>query len=597
MRILLITTSYNGLCQRAHIELEDQGHEVSITLSLSEDEMRMAVLLFQPDLIVCPFLKEKIPDDIWQGHRCIIIHPGIRGDRGPSSLDWAIIDNLSEWGVTALEAAAEMDAGDIWASHQFPMREASKASIYRREVTQAAMKAIGETVRKLGLADIAPQPLNYSDPTVCGRLRPAMKQESRNIDWTRDDTATIVRKIRAADSAPGVLDTLCGEDFHLYDAHIEDQLRGAQPKDIIAQRDDAICVATLDGALWISHLRRKGRGPIKLPAALLLGAHLNQVPHVPVTLMPENSLRTFREIWYEEANDIGYLHFDFHNGAMSTAQCRRLLESYARVAARPVKVLVLMGGTDFWSNGIHLNMIEAATNPAEESWHNINAINDLVLAIINTPSKLTVSAMWGSAGAGGAIMPLAADQVWARAGCVLNPHYKTMGLYGSEYWTYLLPKRVGPGVALELTESTLALGTRKAMRIGLIDRILPDAHPGYAMTVRAAAEALATRADYAELLAQKARARAHDERIKPLRLYRDAELQKMHAQFHDIHGAYHMLRHRFVHKLKPIETGRVLAKHRRFDATNFNELRQALGIGLPDMLQPVAAVEVSLEHA
>ena len=48
MRILLITTSYNGLCQRAHLELEELGHEVSISLSVSEDEMRLAVLLFQP---------------------------------------------------------------------------------------------------------------------------------------------------------------------------------------------------------------------------------------------------------------------------------------------------------------------------------------------------------------------------------------------------------------------------------------------------------------------------------------------------------------------------------------------------------------------
>jgi putative two-component system hydrogenase maturation factor HypX/HoxX len=324
---------------------------------------------------------------------------------------------------------------------------------------------------------------------------------------------------------------------------------------------------------------------------------LDQAAQVPLVLTLENSLRTFREIWYEEANDVGYLHFDFHNGAMSTAQCRRLLEAYARVAMRPVKVIVLMGGTDFWSNGIHLNMIEAAANPAEESWHNINAIDDLVLEIINTPSKLTVSALWGSAGAGGAIMPLAADQVWARAGCVLNPHYKTMGLYGSEYWTYLLPKRVGPGMALELTESTLPVGTRKAKRIGLIDRILPDDHSEYIMMVRVAAEALAAHDDYGRLLAEKARARAHDELIKPLRSYRAAELQKMHAQFHDLDSAYHMLRHRFVHKLKPVETGRCLAKHRRFDATNFNELRQTFGIWMPDMLRPAAILQESSEPA
>jgi putative two-component system protein, hydrogenase maturation factor HypX/HoxX len=42
------------------------------------------------------------------------MHPGIKGDRGPSSIDWAIMENSREWGVTALEADAETDAGDIW---------------------------------------------------------------------------------------------------------------------------------------------------------------------------------------------------------------------------------------------------------------------------------------------------------------------------------------------------------------------------------------------------------------------------------------------------------------------------------------------------
>ena len=48
--------------------------------------------------------------------------------------------------------------------------------------------------------------------------------------------------------------------------------------------------------------------------------------------------------------------------------------------AQPTSVLVLLGGSDFWSNGIHLNVIEAADSPADESWRNIQAIDDLAQA-------------------------------------------------------------------------------------------------------------------------------------------------------------------------------------------------------------------------
>jgi putative two-component system hydrogenase maturation factor HypX/HoxX len=115
-----------------------RGYEVSITLAISAEVMEHSVELFQPDLIICPFLKERVPETIWQKHLCIIIHPGIKGDRGSSSLDWAITNNLPEWGVNALEAADEMDAGDIWATGTFKMRNAAKASLYQHEITGTA---------------------------------------------------------------------------------------------------------------------------------------------------------------------------------------------------------------------------------------------------------------------------------------------------------------------------------------------------------------------------------------------------------------------------------------------------------------------------
>jgi len=98
MRILLIATAYNALTQRAHLELTLLGHNVSIELSLNDEIMREGIALFKPDLIICPFLKDRIPDDLWQNHTCIIIHPGIKGDRGASSMDWAMMDGVAEWG-------------------------------------------------------------------------------------------------------------------------------------------------------------------------------------------------------------------------------------------------------------------------------------------------------------------------------------------------------------------------------------------------------------------------------------------------------------------------------------------------------------------
>jgi putative two-component system hydrogenase maturation factor HypX/HoxX len=66
----------------------------------------------------------------------------------------------------------------------------------------------------------------------------------------------IVRTIRAADSAPGVLGTLLGKTCFLYGAHEEARLQGP-PGEVLARRDGAICIGTVDGAVWISHLKAK----------------------------------------------------------------------------------------------------------------------------------------------------------------------------------------------------------------------------------------------------------------------------------------------------------------------------------------------------
>ena len=179
------------------------------------------------------------------------------------------------------------------------------------------------------------------------------------------------------------------------------------------------------------------------------------MPDAPLPIDAPLDHRTFREIVYSEEDEIGYLSFDFYNGAMSTLQCYRLRDAYLHARARPTRVIVLLGGADFWSNGINLNAIEASADPGAESWRNINAINDLIFEILNTMSHLVVAGLRGNAGAGGAMLALAADHIYARSGIVLNPHYPRMGnLYGSEYWTYTLPRRVGGTRALELIPAT-----------------------------------------------------------------------------------------------------------------------------------------------
>jgi putative two-component system protein, hydrogenase maturation factor HypX/HoxX len=429
---LFLVSAHNSLSQLAWIALSERGHRVAVSVVDSPAGMEAAVAAYQPELVVCPFLKRMIPESIWGQYRCLVVHPGPVGDRGPSSLDWAVELGASEWGVTVLVADGEFDAGVVCAARSFGMRATGKSSLYRHEVRRGAIEALVEAVGAIASGAGARGSVPGRQGRG-GRARPLMSQAVRAIDWAADRSDVVVRKIRAGEGHPGVLDTVQGVEFHLFGAHRDARLRGA-PGEIIATRCGAVCRATVDGAVWITHLKRRetpGERFFKLPAtrALALADIALPAPEIAPPLdASAPASETYREIAYTEGEGVGYLRFAFYNGAMSTRQCRRLLEAYRYARSREqTRVIVLAGGEDFFSNGIHLNVIQAATNPALESWRNLNAIDDLVHEIILTDSHLVISALGADAAAGGVPLALAADLVLARNDVVLNPYYQHMG--------------------------------------------------------------------------------------------------------------------------------------------------------------------------
>ena len=585
MRILFLTSAHNSLSQRLLIELTGRGHAIRVCVVATSEEMIAAAAREAPELIMAPMLKIAIPKEVSSRHLCLIVHPGIKGDRGPSSIDWAIANDEKSWGVSILEAAPEFDAGPIWASHEFALDAGSpaKSRLYRGLVTEVAVRGVLEAISRIETGELKsgswkPEKLSDALSYARGCLRPPMKQADRAVDWTRDDTATIIRKVRAADSAPGVLSTMLGTNCFLYGAHQEDRIKGP-PGKVVARRDGAICIGTVDGAVWISHMKAKddpkahvgvchlaesGVGcdlcdaefcsvaGIKLPATQVLGSLLRGVPEASMPIDAPTDHHTFREIVYIEEGQVGYLSFDFYNGAMSTSQCYRLRDAFLQARSRPTRVIVLLGGPDFWSNGIHLNTIEASADPAEESWRNINAIDDLIYEMLNTMSHLVIAGLRGNAGAGGAMLALAADRVYAMSGVVLNPHYRSMGeLYGSEYWTYTLPRRVGQTRAMELTQACQPLGAEAAREMGFLDDAFGGDSRAFEVELRARAERLAQDPQFRTMLRKKHESRLDDESIKPLASYRAEELDRMKVNFFGADPAYHEARRRFVFKGNP----------------------------------------------
>lgn len=542
MKITLLISAFNSTSQLIYAQLRDRGCFVDVVYALNDEQMVFEVEAFNPEFILCPYLKRFLPKRIYEKYPTFILHPGIRGDRGAYALDNAIKYNKTEWGIVFLQANCEFDGGDIYVERKFTMRDTYKASLYRNEVNVSTKRILDELIRNIQNKNFIPT------PQLPLPMHSQLTQKERKIDWNADTTDEIIKKVYMSDSYPGVLDAILGIECYMYGVWKEDKLRGKKPKDIIAKRDGAICLATVDGAVWITHLQEVSK--FKLPATYVLKEKLRGVKEERIPLIFDKSYKTFYEISCDIENDIAYLYFNFHNGAFSSDKCMKLKYAFEYIKEQ-VKVVVLMGGEDFFSNGIHLNILEDSKKNGEDGWSNINAMNDLVKSILFADNVITIASLEKNAGAGGVFLALACDYVVAKESVVLNPHYKTLGLSGSEYHSYTMPKLVGEKKAQELLQKCLPISAKEAKNIGLADEVFENEE--YESKLKIFCSTLISDENiYDDFIWNK------EDYLEQNRDYieskKEAEIRVMYPEFWNEMSQFHTLRYEFVYKICPVST-------------------------------------------
>lgn len=528
------------------------------------------------------------------------------------------------WGVTVLQADENFDAGPVWAFEQFPINNIddprlTKSSLYRGDITRAAIVATTAAVQRIESASMPLQRrfsvspcssrlvanLDYARLSVSDNLpfqggitrnRPLFRASYAAFDTGRHTAQQISRRIRCGDSQPGVYSNVFGPNLYLYGGMIDDTMDNIEPTflggsraGILAIREGAICIAAADGkGVWISHIRKpkaksdKALWP-KVPAVLGLTqmgildpmiADRSKSPYpADFSLMPGTTLQ---EVYVdfkvdEHANTAAYLYFKHYNGAMSTDQCSRMVEAMNFVLEKAasdqsIRALVLMGGS-YFSNGIALNVIEAASDPAQESWLNINRIDDVVHYLLHEfPSRniATIAAIRGNAAAGGVALATACDFVIAGSDVVLNPAYRAIGLYGSEYHSLSYHGRCGEAKAKTMLSAMMPMSPLQARQTGLVDFVFPGS--GAVLDDHIQTHVSIMLKD--NVPRKGLWKRNVDLSLPALARARAVELAEMSKDFWSPRAVrYHSRRFDFVRKIKPTCTPLRFASHRRIMAS------------------------------
>ncbi len=181
---------------------------------------------------------------------------------------------------------------------------------------------------------------------------------------------------------------------------------------------------------------------------------------------------------------VGRMRDDLHD-----ALARAEEDAAARV------VVVTGAGAGFCSGADVDVMSDLLARGDDETFAGLVEAGMRAVRRLHSLSKPTVAAVNGAAAGAGASLALACDVRIAAAGASIGVTFNRIGLHPDWGATYFLPRLVGPGRAAELVFSGRMVESWEAERLGIFERVVPDAE--FEGAVAEYAAALATRAPLA----------------------------------------------------------------------------------------------------
>jgi len=220
---------------------------------------------FEPDLAVMAYVILLVPEAVLNAPRLgtIQYHPSLLPrHRGPSSINWPIIQGETETGLTIFWPDKGLDTGPILLQKKVPIGpDDTLGSIYFDHLFPLGVEAMIEAV-DLVRAGRAPRiAQDESEATYEGWCRKADVE----IDWSRP-APEVYNLIRGANPQPGAWTRWADATLQIFDAAlIEDAAEAAAPGTVVAAGDDGVAVAAEGGRVLVKRVRPEGAG--KLAAA------------------------------------------------------------------------------------------------------------------------------------------------------------------------------------------------------------------------------------------------------------------------------------------------------------------------------------------
>ena len=225
-----------------------------------EPEVWDAYRELRPELGVMAFVTLFVPEDFLNipDHGTIQYHPSLLPlHRGPSSINWPIIQGRTETGLSIFWPDNGLDTGPILMQKKVEIGENDTlGSIYFDKLFPMGVDAMLESI---DLVRDGKAPKDVQDDSL-STYESWCRKGDAEIDWSKP-VAEIHNLIRGADPAPGAWTTINGVQVQLFESRKTGETGGA-PGEIVAAGEDGLVIAAAGGQVTVGRVRAEGGGKV-----------------------------------------------------------------------------------------------------------------------------------------------------------------------------------------------------------------------------------------------------------------------------------------------------------------------------------------------
>jgi methionyl-tRNA formyltransferase len=254
----------------------ERGLPVHQPTSWKTDEALELMRAFDPDLCVMAYVTLLVPQRVLDAPRSgtIQYHPSLLPrHRGPSSINWPIIQGETRTGITIFWPDEALDEGPILLQKEVAIGpHDTLGSLYFDHLSPMGVDAMIEAVDLVRGGKAPRMAQDESQATYESWCRKA----DAEIDWSRP-AAAVYNLIRGTDPQPGAWTVFGGNEVQIYDSLPGD--RSGSPGSVLALTDQGFEVAAAGGSIVVKRVRPKGgkkmdAGAFAKEAGLQKGARL-----------------------------------------------------------------------------------------------------------------------------------------------------------------------------------------------------------------------------------------------------------------------------------------------------------------------------------